>query len=178
MWWVALYACGGSALQTPLPLPAPAEPTSDAQPVLVLPALPTLPERPSDCTLDLAALTPKLVDPQQGRAPVRVSREGRLVETFVYPNGVPVRLIQEGCAHIGVREQYGLAAEPADLYAKALELSSALETVAGHESHAVRLKAAGALGADGSFPCGDAHCEVRLYDGDNTVLEISYDFAL
>lgn len=178
MWWLALFACGTPATP-PAPAPAPPQEEPSAQPTWVLPALEPVGDRPADCPLALDGLSPKLKDPQQGKAPVQVTRDGRLVEAFTWPNGVPVRVIQEGCAHIGITEQYGLAAEPADLYAKAVELSGALETLAGQSSHVERLKAAGGLGADGTFPCGEAHCQVTLRaDGPNPVLEIRYDFAL
>ncbi|MEZ4321274.1 MAG: hypothetical protein R3F61_27610 [Myxococcota bacterium] len=178
---LALLGCGSGASK---PAEAPVQATVvSAEPVekvaRVLPALVPIEGRPDDCTLDIAALSP-LLAPDQGRAEVRVERKGRVVETFSMPDGTPVRVTQIGCEHIGITEEYGIAAVPDALYPSALALSGRLKH-ASSDSMSLhdRLVRAKSLGEDGSFDCGDASCRVVVHtEGPNPVLEISYDFAL
>lgn len=142
-----------------------------------LPPVPDYGTFPDDCTLDRAGLTPALAATQEGRA-VTVTRPGWLVEEVTLPDGTPVRWSRGGCSHYGVMAEFGLLTPPADARAEALRLLGRLTPVEGDLPMLAELKAVASLGENGSFPCGEAHCDVRVETEGGLRLIVSYDFAL
>lgn len=143
-------------------------------------ALPPVPDYgvfPEDCTLDREGLTATLAATQEG-VPVKLTRPGWVVEEFTLPDGMPVRWSQGGCSHYGMIAEFGLLAPPADARAEALRLLGRLAPAEGELPMLAQLKAAPALGENGSFPCGEAHCDVRVETEGGLRLLVSYDFPL
>lgn len=173
----AVAPSGSPAPGTPAPHGEPV-PDADSAPLLAGDLKPLAPidgPRPDDCLLGpIQDLDLQLSPAQEGGATVTVVRDQRLVESFTLPDGIPVRVVTQGCSHIGIFTQFGLAAPPADPYAAALTLGARVK-MASQDIVLDALERAGELDASGHVPCGDATCGVRV---EGTTLTLEYDFAI
>jgi len=163
-----------------VPAPDPTEPVveEDAPATRSLPPLPAhhAEARPDDCLLDLAELTLRFQATQVGGAEVQVSRDdAAIVETFVLPDGTPVRSVQGGCHHVGITETYVLAEPPEDLLAATREVASKVQRSEEHDPLFEGLGKVDALDEHGTLPCGDAACSLTA---EGAVITLSYSFAM
>ncbi|MEQ1507199.1 MAG: hypothetical protein ABMB14_33530, partial [Myxococcota bacterium] len=132
--------------------------------------------RPADCALDIAGMKPVLDGSQPGAAkPPKVRREtNRLIERVRYDDGTELRIVRAGCAHIGETWEVAPVDGGGDLVATAIAALGRAKT-AYPPTWTMSLQPGVTVGADGSIPCGDANCALKL---DGRVLTFSYDFAL
>lgn len=188
---VLSLACTGMPGGTP-PAPEPEQPAEPA-PAEPAPAEPAPPEgdpeqgvlpklerdadpRPSDCTLDVAGLTQMLEKTQPGAAlPARMRRDpNRLVEKLQFDDGTELRVVRGGCAHISETWEMAPIKGGGDLVDEALAAFGRAK-VKEKPAWELALKKGVKVGEDGSVPCGDANCTLKL---EGEILTFGYDFAL